>query len=65
MYKTFDTKKQASPPWGVCWGLEAIAIPIAQWQPPKRHGPVADVLDDGSMALGGRHWSCLPFLEAN
>ena len=63
--KKHSTQKNPSLPQGVCSGLMAVAIDDSPVAAPKRHVPVVDVLDDGSMALGGHHWSCLPFSGAN
>ena len=56
MYKIENIwlKKHPSLPQGVWSGLAAIAIEDSIMAPPKRHVPVADVLGDESMALGGR-----------
>jgi len=43
----------------------AIAIENSAVAAPKRYAPVTDVSNDGSMALGGRGWLCLPFSGAN
>ena len=59
--KHLTQKKHPSLPRRVCSGLIAIAIDSSAVAAPKRYLPVTDVSNDGSMALGGRCWLCLPF----